>query len=57
MTGEARTIGPAGNDLSGQNNPSGQNSLSGQNNLSGMKPLDLIIRLEWAVVAAVALVF
>ncbi|WP_342211395.1 MULTISPECIES: DUF4260 domain-containing protein [Mesorhizobium] len=57
MTGEARTIGPAGSDLSGQNNPSGQNSLSGQNNLSGMKPLDLIIRLEWAVVAAVAIVF
>ena len=45
MTGEARTIGPAGNDL------------SGQNNLSGMRPLELIIRLEWAVVAAVAIVF
>ena len=45
MTGEARTIGPAGNDL------------SGQNNLSGMRPLELIIRLEWAVVAAVAVVF
>ncbi|WP_246688996.1 DUF4260 domain-containing protein [Mesorhizobium sp. WSM4310] len=51
MTGEARTIGSAGSDLSGQNN------LSGQSNLPGMKPLDLIIRLEWAVVAAVAIVF
>jgi len=45
MTGEAKTIGPAGNDL------------SGQSTLSGMKPLDRITRLEWAVVAAVALVF
>ncbi|WP_246691864.1 MULTISPECIES: DUF4260 domain-containing protein [unclassified Mesorhizobium] len=51
MTGEARTIGSAGSDLSGQNN------LSGQSNLPGMKPLALIIRLEWAVVAAVAIVF
>ncbi|BAB51996.1 DUF4260 domain-containing protein [Mesorhizobium japonicum] len=45
MTGEAKTIGPAGNDL------------SGQSTLSGMKLLDRITRLEWAVVAAVALVF
>ncbi|WP_167514731.1 DUF4260 domain-containing protein [Mesorhizobium intechi] len=51
MTGESRTIGRAGNKLSGQSNP------SGQNDLSGTKPLDFIIRLEWAVVAAVAIVF